>query len=133
MQSEAVALKFVEAINSRSAERLAELMTEDHTFVDCDGSEHPGREEMRVGWEGYYEMVPDFEIHVEDVLASGDVVGIFGTAEGTFSDNGVLKPENHWHVVAAWRAIIAGDLVSRWQLYVDPRPMAEILERISES
>ena len=133
MESESVALKFVEAINSRNAETLAEWMTEDHTFVDSDGSEHSGREEMRAGWAGYYEMVPDFRIYVTDIFASGSVVGLFGTAEGTFPDDGELKRENHWRVPAAWRAVISGDLVSRWQLYVNPEPMAAIFDRISES
>jgi uncharacterized protein (TIGR02246 family) len=133
MDSKAVALRFVEAINSGNADRLATLMTEDHTFVDSDGSEHPGRDEMRLGWRGYYEMVPDFEIQVEDIFVSGNVVGMFGTAEGTFVENGVLSAENHWHVPAAWRAVVDGDLVARWQLYVNPAAMLEITGRISDS
>jgi uncharacterized protein (TIGR02246 family) len=133
MKPEAVALRFVEAINSRDADRLADVMTDDHVYVDSDGSEHSGRAEMRRGWTGYYEMVPDFRIYVEQICASGNVVGMFGTAEGTFADQGVLKPENHWHVPTAWRAVIEGDLVARWQLYVNPVPMLDIHRRITGS
>ncbi len=133
MKPEAVALQFVAAINSGDVDRLANLMTEDHTFVDSDGSEHPGREGMRVGWRDYYEIVPDFQIRVTDIFAAGPVVGLFGTAEGTFPEDGTLKRENHWRVPAAWRAVISGDLVSRWQLYVNPESMAAIFNRVSES
>jgi len=38
--------RFVEAINRRD---LAELMAEDHVFVDPSGERHAGREMMREG------------------------------------------------------------------------------------
>jgi ketosteroid isomerase-like protein len=57
-----VALAFVAAINAADVEAMGRLMTPDHRFVDGDGSEHGGRDEMVPGWRGYFEMVPDFRI-----------------------------------------------------------------------
>jgi uncharacterized protein (TIGR02246 family) len=128
-----VAYAFVEAINARDPDRMAGLMTEGHAFVDCDGSEHPGREEMREGWRGYFAMVPDFRIRVDHASSQGNTVALFGWAEGTFDNDGVLADENHWHVPAAWRVVVEGDLVAVWQLYVDPTPMVEIHARIHGS
>ena len=125
-----VARVFVEAINSGDADRLADLMTEDHTFVDSDGSEHSGRYDMRRGWADYYSMVPDFRIRVQHEASGDDVVALFGVAEGTFADKGELKPENHWRVPAAWRVVVDGDKVAVWHLYVDPTPMVEIYGRV---
>ena len=34
-----VAMSFIDAINSKDVERLANLMTEDHKFIDGDGSD----------------------------------------------------------------------------------------------
>lgn len=125
-----VARAFVEAINSGDPDRLAGLMTEHHTFVDADGGEHSGREEMRRGWADYYSMVPDFHIRVQKALYGDGVVALFGLAEGTFADKGELKPENHWRVPAAWRVVVEGDKVAVWHLHVDPTPMVEIFNRI---
>ena len=61
-----VANAFVAAINAGDPQALGELMTHDHTFVDGDGSEHRGRDAMVPGWQGYFDMVPDFHIEVTD-------------------------------------------------------------------
>ncbi len=130
MTAEEVGLAFVAAINSGDANQLSAWMTEDHIFVDSDGSQHAGRESMRAGWGEYYAMVPDYQIEVSDLFSRDDTVVMVGHAEGTFSDSGILKPENHWRVPAAWRAVVAGKAVAVWQLYVNPEPMREILQRI---
>jgi hypothetical protein len=124
---------FVEAINSGEPDRLLELMTENHTFIDADGGEHPGRDEMHRGWKQYFAMVPDFRIHVKDTMSRENTVALFGIAEGTFAQDGDLKPENHWVVPAAWRVVVENEKVAVWQLYVNPEPMLEILNRIDES
>jgi ketosteroid isomerase-like protein len=46
-------LDFMNRINQRDADKLAALMTEDHTFVDSLGQTVHGRETMRAGWQGY--------------------------------------------------------------------------------
>jgi ketosteroid isomerase-like protein len=125
-----VAYSFVDAINSGNPDLLSTLMTENHAFVDSDGSEHSGREEMRRGWEKYFSMVPDFQIHVKDAFSQGDTVALFGVAEGTFDQDGVLKSENHWVAQAAWRVVVEDGRVAVWQLYVNPERMVEIFNRI---
>jgi ketosteroid isomerase-like protein len=45
-----VVLDFLERINQHNADRLAELMTEDHVFIDSLGNTVSGREKMRHGW-----------------------------------------------------------------------------------
>lgn len=124
------ACAFVEAINSADLERLSELMTQDHVFIDADGFQHCGRTEMQRQWKQYFSMVPDFRIQVAVALCQGSSVALFGVAEGTFDEDGILKPENHWKVPAAWRVSVQGDRVAAWQLYVNPQPMAEILKRL---
>jgi hypothetical protein len=128
-----IAYSFVDAINSNDPDELAKLMTENHKFIDADGSEHPGRDEMHRGWKQYFSMVPDFRIHVKDALSRDNTVALFGLAEGTFDQDGDLKPENHWVVPAAWRVVVEDEKVAVWQLYVNPEPMVEILNRIEAS
>lgn len=118
------------AINSGDIDRLVGLMTPEHMFVDADGSEHVGRDQMNTGWQEYFNSVPDFQIEVFDRFEAKDTVVLLGQASGTFMQNGELKPENHWSVPAAWRVVVDSDLVSVWQLYANQHQMHEILERI---
>lgn len=126
-----VADAFVAAINSGDASRLAVLMTPEHMFVDGDGSEYVRRDPMKSGWQGYFDMVPDFQIEVSDRFEEKNTVILLGRASGTFVQNGELKPVNHWSVPAAWRVVVDSDLVAVWQLYANQHVMIEILERIT--
>jgi ketosteroid isomerase-like protein len=83
MSAVKIALLFVEAINSANIEMLAGLMTEDHAFIDADGSEHSGSQKMRVGWQDYFSIVPDFKIKINDHFERENIVVLIGTAEGT--------------------------------------------------
>ena len=125
-----VAEAFVAAINSGDVNRLVCLMTPDHMFVDADGSEHVGRDRHRQGWREYFDWVPDFRIEVLDRFVANETVVLLGRADGTFVQNGELKPENHWSVPAAWRVIVDSELVAVWQLYANQHAMHDIFERI---
>ena len=125
-----VALSFVAAINSGDPDQVAILMAPGHTFVDSDGVRHSGRQEMRRIWERYFTMVPDYRIEIQETIAREGKVALFGMAEGTFAENGLLRPKNHWAVPAAWCVVVEDDRVGLWQLYVNPGPMVEILRRI---
>jgi ketosteroid isomerase-like protein len=46
-------LRFLERINEHDADKLAELMTDDHMFIDSLGQSVRGREKMRLGWQSY--------------------------------------------------------------------------------
>jgi ketosteroid isomerase-like protein len=124
------ALAFVNAINAGSVSRLSELMTEDHVFIDSDGAECRGKTSMTDGWRGYFDMVPDYRITVRETFTAGGTVMLAGEAEGTFVQDRALKPENHWRVPAAWRAVIEGGKVAIWQVYVNPEAMTIILKRV---
>jgi len=115
-------LEFLSRINQRDAGRLAELMTEDHVFVDSLGRASRGRETMRAGWQIYYAMCPDYWVSHDCIVADGPVAAVFGAAGGTIE--GVV-----WRTPAAWRAVVEGGLVREWQVYADNKPVYEILER----
>ena len=124
-----VARAFVEAINRQSVEGLAALMTEDHVFMDGMGTRYEGRETMRVGWEGYFQMIPDYQVVVEETYIDGAVVVLLGTATGTYAVDGRLLPENRWQTPAAWRARIRGGLVAEWRVYTDNQPLRQLMEK----
>jgi limonene-1,2-epoxide hydrolase len=63
---ESVVQAFIRAINRQDVEALDGLMTEEHRFVDSLGGVTEGREKMRAAWAGYFRMVPDYTIAVEE-------------------------------------------------------------------
>jgi ketosteroid isomerase-like protein len=124
-----VARSFVDAINQRSVQGIAALMTDDHVFVDSLGTRIEGKERMKVGWDGYFRMVPDYNIAIDETFVDGAVVVMLGRAHGTFSTDGVLRPENKWSTPAAWRALIRGLFVAEWRIFADNEPIRQIMAR----
>lgn len=123
------AMGFVRVINGLDADAVAERMTPDHVFIDSLGNRMEGRDVMREGWRGYYRMVPDYRISVEEAHNTGDVVVMVGTAQGTYSTGGVLREENRWSAPAAWRAVIRDGLVAEFRVYCDNEPIRQIMAR----
>jgi ketosteroid isomerase-like protein len=122
-------LQFLKRINQHNADKLAELMTEDHIFIDSLGQSVRGRENMRFGWRNYYAFCPDYWISHEEIFPSGGLVAVFGAAGGTIAADGKLPPENRWRTSAAWLAIVQGSLVREWRVYADNKPVYDIIAR----
>jgi len=121
--------EFVDAINRHSVEALSALMTEDHVFIDSLGARVKGREKVTAGWKGYFRMVPDYSITVEEIYSDGAVVVMLGSAQGTYSTGGQLLAANQWQTPAAWRAVTRGSQVAEWRVYADNEPIREIMRR----
>ena len=115
-----VAHAFTGAINRQNPDELAMLMTEDHLFVDSLGNRVQGREAMRAGWRGYFSLVPDYTITVEETYAAGGIVVMLGMAQGT--TNG-----GRWQTPATWRADIRGSQIASWRVYADNEPIRKLL------
>ena len=122
-------LRFLERINQRDAEKLAELMAEDHVFIDSLGQSVRGREKMLAGWRGYYAFCPDYWVSHEEIFPSGNLVAVFGEAGGTIARDGKLPPENKWRIRAAWLATVADGLVKEWRVYADNKPVYDIMAK----
>jgi ketosteroid isomerase-like protein len=120
-------LAFMESINRRDADKVAELLTSDHVFTDSLGRAVRGREQMRAGWQGYYMMCPDYWVSHEAIFAQGNQVAVFGEAGGAIARSGKLAPENQWRTPAAWLAIVDKGLVKEWRVYADNKPVYDLL------
>jgi uncharacterized protein (TIGR02246 family) len=127
--AESVAQAFVRAINRQDVEALAELMTEGHRFIDSLGTVVVGRETMRAGWAGYFRMVPDYSIAVEETFCDGPVVVMLGVAQGTYAPDGQLREENRWKTPAAFRAFVEDGKVAEWRVYADNEPMRRLMRK----
>jgi uncharacterized protein (TIGR02246 family) len=127
--AEGVARAFVRAINRQDVDALAELMTEEHRFVDSLGNVIAGRDRMRAGWKSYFGMVPDYKVAVEEIHCDGPVVVMLGTAQGTYAAAGHRVAENHWQTPAAFRVQVEHSKVTEWRVYADNEPIRQVMAR----
>jgi ketosteroid isomerase-like protein len=124
-----VATAFVDAINAHDLDKLVDLMTYDHEFIDSMGASTYGLDALRAGWMGYFAIVPDYKLTIADALNKDAVVALFGTVEGTYSKDGRLDRENFWTAPAAWVAVTRDGKVARWQVYCDNEPIRALMRR----
>ncbi len=125
--AESIAHAFVRAINRQDAEQVAALMSPAHRFIDSLGKMTVGREKMREGWTAYFRMVPDYSVAIEETYPSDPVVIMIGVAQGTYSRDGKLNPENRWQTPVAIRALIEDGLVAEWRVYADNEPIRKVM------
>jgi len=126
-------LAFIDCINAHHVEALAELMSDDHTFIDAHGNEISSKEKMIAGWRAYFEWFPDYYIEVNDVFEGdvsdrGQTFALFGFAGGSFKG----KPSECWRLPAAWQASVKDGRVALWQVFADTKIPFEIIERNSQ-
>lgn len=129
MTPEQTVRQLIDAINRQDVAGINALLSPDHQFIDGLGYRVAGRDLMAHAWEGYFKLVPDYRIAVEQVLVADETVVVLGTASGTYAHHGALPKENAWAVPSAWRATVHGDHVTEWQVYADNEPMRRIMNR----
>jgi ketosteroid isomerase-like protein len=125
--AETVAQAFLRAINRQDAERLAELMSPAHRFIDSLGKIVEGRDKMRDGWAAYFRMVPDYTIAIEEYYPADPVVIMLGIASGTYTPDGRLHTENRWQTPITIRALVEDGLVIEWRVYADNEPIRKLM------
>ncbi len=133
MDIEIIANKFIEAINRHDVKAISELMSEDCVYIDSDGTTYDDLEQMKQGWADYFKMFPDYKIKAPEFVVSGDTIILLGTASGTYTTDGKLRPENHWEIPAAWKAMVADEKIKLWQWIADNSIVAKIIEKNRES
>ena len=124
---EAVAHAFVNAINRHDPEALVAQMTPGHCMIDGLGNRLEGRENLRSAWVGYFRMVPDYEVTVEETISSGPAVVMLGMARGTYTRDGQLHPENRWQTPLAVRAQVKDGLLDEWRIFADNEPIRQVM------
>lgn len=125
--AETVAQAFIRAINRQDVNRLAELMSPAHRFIDSLGRVVEGREEIERGWKAYFRMVPDYAIAVEEYYPADPVVIMLGVASGTYTRTGQLHAENRWLTPVAIRALVEDGLIAEWRVYADNDPIRKLI------
>ena len=74
------ALQFNECINNQDLSGLTRLMTDNHAFIDCEGTVHQPKPVMVESWKQFFTNVPDYRNTFTRIQSEGDLVVILGYA-----------------------------------------------------
>jgi len=129
MTNKETVLAFVNAINDHDVDKIYNLMSDDHIFIDGSGGKHIGKTDMKEGWQNYYQMFPDYIIEITDITENDSVIGLFGYASGTYKTNKKLQKENFWKTTASWKATVENKKIKLWQVYCDYTQLMEIIKK----
>jgi len=103
-----IALRFNERINQQDLEGLAELMTDDHTFIDSEGNITKGKEAMKEGWSHFFKKYTDYRNEFTCVTIQRNIVVMVGYSTCSY------KPLDGPNI---WTAKISGGKISEWRVY----------------
>lgn len=114
----AVVLRFNQAITDHDLAALTGLMTEDHTFIDRDGTITRTRRAMSSSWSTFFRMFPAYHNIFETVIVRHELVIMAGHA---FWEEG--RPREP----AIWTARVVAGRVAEWRIYDDTQDVRGLL------
>jgi hypothetical protein len=123
-----IILDFVDAINCTNVDRISDLMTIDHLFIDSQDNRTVGKDAMREAWIGYFGLFPDYKIEINEIFEKDSLFCILGYASGTYM-NLTNDYNNHWRIPAAWTAIVEDSHIKKWQVFADNIIVMDIINR----
>ena len=79
-------MKFVEAINNKNLPLIIDMMSEDFYFIDTYCNKE-NNEQMKTGWQGYFDWFPDYIIDVFDYIENENFSMILGKESASYLVN----------------------------------------------
>jgi ketosteroid isomerase-like protein len=122
-----IVMNFVKAINDHDVNKIYDLMSEDHMFVDGSGNKQQGREGMKEAWQDYYQIFPDYTIEISDLFEQKSTLGLFGYVRGTYKNIKASSNSKLWKTTAAWKAVVENQKIKHWQVYCDYSRLMQII------
>ena len=122
-------MDFADAINRGDLDKMVDLMSDDHTFVDSRDNKTIGKENLMQAWKGYFNLFPDYKIEITGMLQKKSLFYLVGYAGGTYMNLTNENNSNCWRIPVAWRVIIKKNKVQYWQVYADNGVVLEIVNR----
>ena len=120
-----IVILFIEALNNADIEEIANMMSDDHVFIDSGGGKYTGKETMKQGWTAYFDMFPDYKIEAVDITQNDSTVGVFGYASGSYKGN----KDSYFRIPASWKAVVKNGKIKHWQVYCETKEIGKIVDR----
>ena len=106
-----IALRFNDCINSQNLAGLADLMTDDHIFIDSENNSVVGKLNNKESWNKFFDLFPDYQNIFEVVSSKNSTVIMQGYS--------VCSDDRLNNFRAIWVAQITDGKVKEWRIYLD--------------
>ncbi len=118
LQRLATVSRFNDFINAQDIERLSQMMTDDHMFIDKLGNKICGRSACAQAWRGFFAAFPDYRNIFAQIFELGEFVVVVGRS--TCSDLRLDGP-------ALWTARLRDACLAEWRVLDDlPKTRSEL-------
>jgi hypothetical protein len=115
----ALAISFIDAINSNDLERLGSLMSDTHALAVFGEPPVLGRAANLEAWSGYCGAWPGYVIYPRRMAQAGDDIAILGHTTGSHLE---LPDAEESELTLIWICRTAGGQVTAWELIEDNLP-----------
>jgi ketosteroid isomerase-like protein len=103
-----IAGQFIDAVNAHDLKAIAAVVDERCKIIDVRGAWMEGRETCVEGLGRFFEIDPDYRIHVESIGRNGDNALITGH---------VTARDPQFATTRLWRALTDDHYLQEWQSY----------------
>lgn len=119
-----IALQFNDCIKCRDLDNLANLMTEDHIFIDKEDNQIIGKQNCIKAWSEFFNIFPDYKNIFETVAVINNVVIMQGSSRCS---------DKRLDGKAIWTANIKDIKIAEWRVYFDTIEIRKKLKLIELS
>ncbi|WP_101688477.1 ASCH domain-containing protein [Dysgonomonas massiliensis] len=120
-RTQSIALQFNSCINNADIEGLADLMTEDHVFIDMENNRIEGKSDcISMAWKPFFKLFPNYQNIFEHVITQGDSTVIM-------QGYSISSDERLNNIRAIWLAKVKEEKVSLWHIYTDNEEIRSML------
>lgn len=114
-----IALQFNDSINTRDIDGLANLMTDDHAFIDNLNNCIEGKSDNKTNWKKFFELFPDYRNIFETVSVKDSLIIMQGYS---------ICSDKRLDMRGIWTAQIRNNKVKEWRVYFDTEENKNKLE-----
>ncbi len=116
---ETIVLQFNDCINKRHLRKLVNLMTDDHIFIDKEGTQIKGKQACEKAWNAFFNLFADYKNIFESIICHDDIVIMQGQS---------LCSDKRLDGKAIWTAKISNNKISEWRVYNDTPELRQALK-----
>ncbi len=116
---------FVAAVNGHDIEKMGELMSKDHAFVTADQRRFDSQKVALESWKNFFDIFPDYQFDVVEISESTSGLIIIANASGSF--RGKKEVAKSFLIPMSVKVGIDANQISEWQVFANPRKIAEIM------
>lgn len=106
---------FVERINRADVQGLLDIMTDHHELWIFGEMDARGKKQMADAWKGYFEMCPEYMIHICEIYEKDDTAVLVGRTTGSHLK--LPRKKEFLDEPVIWTAKVRDGLVSEWALH----------------